>query len=345
MHPLLHSDEIGLACRAGGFWIDPWRPAPIAVVSHAHSDHARPGSALYYAARPGVELLRRRLGPDAVIHPLEYGEPITLGATRVSLHPAGHVLGSAQIRVESADGDVWVFSGDYKRAADPTAAPFEVVPCGTFITEATFGLPIYRWRPTREIVADVFEWWRGNAAAGGRASVLLCYALGKAQRLLAELALHTDAGNAPPGPVYLHGATATLVDAYRELGVRMIDTAPMPESAGRKRPDLAGCLAIAPPSAGGSPWMRRFGAGDKYETAFASGWMQVRGIRRRRGYDRGFVLSDHADWPDLIRTIKETGARRVLCTHGSTEPIVRYLRESGLEAATLATAYQGETEE
>jgi putative mRNA 3-end processing factor len=343
MPPLLRSDDTGLACESGGFWIDPWRPAPVAVVSHAHSDHARPGSGVYYAARPGVELLRRRIGSDADIRPLEYAEPIDFGPVRVSLHPAGHVLGSAQVRVEHA-GEVWVFSGDYKRATDPTAAPFEVVPCSTFITEATFALPIYRWRPGAAVVREVLEWWRANASVG-RASVLMCYALGKAQRLLAELALLQDAGEALPGPVKLHGATQTLVEVYRSLGVRMVETEAMGESTSRKRADLAGVLAVAPPSAGGSPWMRRFGAAERYETAFVSGWMQVRGIRRRRGYDRGFVLSDHADWPDLVRTIADTGARRVLCTHGNTGPLVRFLRERELDAAALQTAYAEEDEE
>ena len=298
---------------------------------------------MYYCAAPGVELLRRRL-PGAEIRAVAYGEAMDLGTVRVSLHPAGHILGAAQIRVESA-GDVWVFSGDYKRAEDPTAALFEPVPCGTFITEATFALPIYRWAPTPVVVGEILSWWRANAHAG-RASVLMCYALGKAQRILAELKRLEDAGTAMPGRVLLHGATASLVDVYRALGVRMLETTTIAEDAGaRKRADMAGVLAIAPPSAGGSPWMRRFGAGDKYETAFASGWMRVRGIRRRRGYDRGFVLSDHADWPELLRTIEETTARRVLCTHGNSEPLVRFLRERGLDAATLSTAFQTEDEE
>lgn len=344
MPPLLQSDERGLACPAGGFWIDPWGATPIAIISHAHSDHARAGSAVYYCAAPGAELLKRRLPPGAEIRPLEYGAPIEFGPTRVSLHPAGHILGAAQVRVEHASG-VWVFSGDYKRAPDPTAAPFEVVPCDTFITEATFSLPIYRWAPTAHVVGEILAWWRENAAAG-RASVLSCYALGKTQRILAELKLLEDAGAQMPGRVLLHGATASLVDAYRLLGVRMLDTAALVEEATRrKRADTAGVLAIAPPSAGGTPWMRRFGAGDKYETAFASGWMQVRGIRRRRGYDRGFVLSDHADWPELIRTIEETGAKRILCTHGNSDPLVRFLRERGKDAAGLATAFQTEDEE
>lgn len=344
MPPLLTSDDRGLACPTGGFWIDPWGPTPVAIISHAHSDHARAGSAIYYCARPGAELLKRRLPLGTDIRTLEYGEPKDFGATRVSLHPAAHILGAAQVRVEHASG-VWVFSGDYKRAADPTAAPFEIVPCDTFITEATFALPIYRWATPAAVVGDIFNWWRDNAA-NGRASVLLCYALGKAQRILAELQLLADAGNPLPGRVVLHGSTANLVDAYRTLGVRMPETSTLTDdTVKRKKADTAGVLAIAPPSAGGSPWMRRFGAGDRYETAFASGWMLVRGIRRRRGYDRGFVLSDHVDWPDLLRTIADTGARRVLCTHGNSESLVRFLRERGTDAAPLATAFQQEDEE
>ena len=328
--PLLRLDDCGLFCEAGGFHIDPWRPVERAVISHAHGDHARPGSRSYLAAAQGVHVLRRRL--EARIQGIPYGETVRLGDVTVSFHPAGHVLGSAQVRVERA-GEVWVFSGDYKRQADPTCAPFEPVRCHTFITEATFGLPIYRWQDTACVAREILAWWDANREAG-RASVLFVYALGKAQRILGELAALTDR------PAWLHGAVQTLTEAYRESGVRMLPTKTVFEMP--RGGSFAGELILAPPSAGGSTWMRRFG---NASTGFASGWMLVRGTRRRRGVDRGFVLSDHADWPGLLRTIAETGASRVLTTHGYTEPLARYLRElpgGGLDAATLPAPFEGE---
>jgi putative mRNA 3-end processing factor len=318
----------GLYCPAGDFFIDPWRPAPRAVITHAHGDHLRPGSDAYFTSRAGAALAWRRLPADAELTALDYGEPVDFRGVRVSLHPAGHVLGSAQVRLEHR-GEVWVVSGDYKRDPDPTCAPFEVVPCDVFISEATFALPVYRWTPTATVAADIHAWWQGNRERG-LASVLFAYALGKAQRVLAELTALTSE------PVYVHGAVENLVEAYREAGVAMLPTR-MP--AATRRTDYAGALVVAPPGAAGSPWMRRFG---EAATGFCSGWMRVRGDRRRRGYDRGFVLSDHADWPSLLRTFRETGARRILLTHGHTETMTRYLREQGLDAAALATDYGAE---
>jgi putative mRNA 3-end processing factor len=324
--PLVVPTAAGLYCPVGDFHIDPWRPVPTAVITHGHGDHARFGHDRYYAARPGLGILRKRLG-EVRVDGLDYGEPVRLGRATVSLHPAGHVLGSAQVRI-AADGTTWVVSGDYKRDPDPTCAPFEVVACDTFISEATFALPIYRWRPTAEVVGEIWDWWQANARAGAT-SVLGCYALGKAQRVLAELLRHTDR------PVYVHGAVAALTDVYREAGVAMVPTL----TIGKDRKDYAGELIIAPPGADATPWMRRFG---KTSTGFCSGWMRVRGNRRRRGYDRGFVLSDHADWPSLLRTIRETGATRALLTHGHSDVLVRYLREQGVEAGALETAFGGE---
>jgi putative mRNA 3-end processing factor len=298
------------------------------VITHAHGDHLRGGSDQYFVSRPGAGLARRRLPPEARVQVLDYGEPVAFGDVRVSLHPAGHVLGSAQVRVEHA-GEVWVVSGDYKRDPDPTCAPFEVVPCDVFISEATFALPVYRWTPTATVAAEIHAWWLANRERG-LASVLFAYALGKAQRVLAELAALTHE------PVYVHGAVASLVEAYREAGVAMLPTL-APEAT--RRAGYAGALVLAPPSAAGSTWMRRFG---EAATGFCSGWMRVRGDRRRRGYDRGFVLSDHADWPSLLRTFRETGARRILLTHGHTETMCRYLREQGIDAAALATDYGAE---
>jgi len=322
----------GLYCQQGGFHIDPWRPVPWALITHAHADHARRGAGTYHAARSGVGLLQGRLGPEAAIRGHAFGKPLAFGDVTVSFHPAGHVLGSAQIRI-AAGGEVWVISGDYKRDPDPSCETFEVVPCDVFVTEATFALPIYRWDPIDRVMAALLGWWDANAAAG-RASVLFCYALGKAQRVLAEIGVRTDRR------VLVHGAIDALLDAYRDEGVALAPTTPV--GARVRGESYAGELVIAPPSAFGSPWMRRFGDAG---TGFASGWMRVRGNRRWRGFDRGFVLSDHVDWPGLLATIEGTGAGRVLATHGYADTLARYLREVGLAAEPLETRFDGEAED
>ncbi|MBA2722404.1 MAG: ligase-associated DNA damage response exonuclease [Methylibium sp.] len=324
----------GLYCPPGDFYIDPWRPVPRAVITHAHADHSRVGHGHYLAAAPGEGVLRARLG-DIALQTLAYGERIDHFGVRLSLHPAGHVLGSAQVRLEHG-GRVWVASGDYFVAGsggehedNATCAPFEPVRCHCFITESTFGLPIYRWRPQRELFAEVNDWWRGNAAAG-RPSLLMGYSFGKAQRLLAGV----DAGI---GTIVVHGAVETLNRAYRAAGVRLPDTRLVSEVADKA--ELRTALVVAPPSVHGSVWSRRFvGASD----AFASGWMQLRGARRRRGVDRGFVVSDHADWPGLVRAIAATGCERVIVTHGYEAVMVRWLREQGLQAGSFRTEYGDE---
>ncbi|MBB3808512.1 ligase-associated DNA damage response exonuclease [Pseudochelatococcus contaminans] len=329
----MHADLVqlrpeGLYCPAGDFHIDPWRPVPRAVITHGHSDHARSGMGTYHVTESGLPILLWRLGQqDYHAHP--YGEAFTLGAARVSLHPAGHVLGSAQVRIE-VDGEVWVAGGDYKRQPDPTCEPFEVVPCDVFITEATFGLPIYRWPDTAEVARDILE-WRDECAAGGEAAIVYCYALGKAQRLLAEIGALDDQ------PVWLHGAMDPGVDIYRAAGAQLAPTRRVADAA--KDESFAGRLVIAPPSAAGSPWLRRF---RRAQQGFASGWMRIRGNRRRRNYDRGFVISDHADWPDLLRTVQETGARRIIATHGDTDALVRVLRDMGVDAGAFRTEFGGE---
>ena len=319
----------GLYCPAGGFHIDPWRPVPRAVITHGHGDHARGGMGQYHATTAGLPILHWRIGVDAPIRAYDHGETFVLGDARVSLHPAGHVLGSAQVRIE-VDGEVWVASGDYKRQPDPTCAPFEVVPCDTFITEATFGLPVYRWPDTREVAREIVE-WREECAARGEAAVLFCYALGKAQRLLAELMAWTDR------PAWLHGAIAAGVQVYRDCGIPLLATRAVAEE--QRGADFAGELVLAPPSAAGSAWMRRFKGA---QTGFASGWMRIRGNRRRRNHDRGFVVSDHADWPDLLRTIRDTRAARVIATHGNTDALVRALNEGGIATGVFSTEYGGE---
>ena len=331
---MLTETSSGLWCAAGRFHIDPWEPVERAVITHAHGDHARPGSAAYLCASPCAPLLRRRFGSDCTIQSLPYGEPITLGDARLSFHPAGHVLGSAQVRIESSDG-VWVVAGDYKRAPDPTCAPFEPVRCEVFVTESTFGLPIYRWDASETVIADLAVWWSSNRDAG-RTSVLFCYTIGKAQRVLAELMRVTDR------TIYVHGMMVGMIETYRQSGVQMLPVAPVIERSGRSRAQyqtFAGELVLAPLSARGTPWMRRLG---DVSDAFASGLMRVRGVRRQRGYDRGFVLSDHADWPALLHTIEETGANRVLATHGHAEPLARYLLQQGFDSGVIRTAWEGE---
>ena len=318
----------GLYCPAGDFHIDPWQPVPRAIITHGHGDHARSGMGQYHCATQSLPILRWRLGEqDYRTH--DYGNSFALGNARVSLHSAGHVLGSAQVRVE-VDGETWVASGDYKRQPDPTCAAFEVVPCDTFITEATFGLPVYRWPHTAAVAREIVA-WRRDCAERGEAAVLFCYALGKAQRLLAELMPFDDQ------PALLHGAVAAGVEVYRQSGIAMLDTRLVADE--QKGADFSGQLVLAPPSAAGSPWMRRF---RRAQLGFASGWMRIRGNRRRRNYDRGFVVSDHADWPDLFRTVRETGARRVIATHGNTEAIIRALQEQGIAAEAFSTDYGGE---
>ena len=317
----------GLYCPPGDFYIDPWRPVQRAVITHAHGDHARWGMGHYLAAADSQGILRARIAADMPLQTLAYGERLAHNGVTLSFHPAGHVLGSAQVRLEYR-GEVWVASGDYKVEPDGTCAPFEPVRCHTFITESTFGLPIYRWQPQAQIFTEVNDWWRANAAAG-RPSVLFCYAFGKAQRILHGL-------DESIGQIVAHGSVEPLNRVYREAGIRIPETL---YAGDLKKNDarLKQAIVLAPPSAGGSTWMRRFG---DYSDAFASGWMMLRGTRRRRGVDRGFALSDHADWPGLLWAIEQTGAERVMVTHGSVAVLVRYLREQkGLDAQGFETEY------
>jgi putative mRNA 3-end processing factor len=325
---MLRVTDHGLYCEAGGFHIDPWGPANRALITHAHSDHARAGSERYLCADACAPLLRERL-PASPIESVPYGKAVSLDGVRVSFHPAGHVLGSAQIRVEHK-GEVWTVSGDYKIEADPTCAPFEPVRCDVFVTESTFGLPVYRWTPQEEVFAEILSWWRANQEKG-KATVLFGYALGKAQRLLAGL-------DPSIGPIYAHGAVHHLNELYRAAGVRL----PPCGHATEESRDWSRALILAPPSANGSPWMRRFG---RVSTGFASGWMRIRGPRRRRAVDRGFVLSDHADWPGLLSAIRASGAGQVLVTHGYRQVMVRWLESQGLRADSLETRFEGEHDE
>ena len=320
---LLINTAEGLYCPAAQAWIDPHRPVTRALITHAHADHARPGCDEYWATTSSAGILRQRLGQSINLRTLNYKQQQQIGNAVVSFHSAGHVLGSAQIRLE-VNGEVWVVTGDYKRCPDPSCEPFDPVPCNVLITEATFALPIYRWSDGATLAHSIKEWWQGDRS---RPSLLFCYAFGKAQRVMAELAaIGVD------DEVLLHGAVETVTRHYRDLSVPMVPSRPVSELP--RKESLAGRLVLAPPSAHRSSWMRRFPAP---QTAFASGWMAVRGARRRKGYERGFVLSDHADWQGLIRTVKESGAQRVYVTHGQNDVLARYLNEvEGIQAAPLA---------
>jgi len=320
----------GLYCVPGDFYIDPWRPVERAVITHAHSDHARWGHSHYLASTKSVNILKSRLGADINIEGLDYGARIVHNGVTISLHPAGHVLGSAQIRMEHG-GEIWVASGDYKVEPDATCDAFEPVRCHSFITESTFGLPIYRWDPQQDVFDDINRWWRANADEG-RASILYAYAFGKAQRLLSGL-------DPSIGPIVCHGAVEPLNRVYREGGVDLPHTRLVSET---DKADLKRALVLAPPSASGSTWTKRFG---DYSDAFASGWMLLRGARRRRGVDRGFVLSDHADWPGLMAAIRATEAQQVIVTHGSIPVMVRWLCQTGLDAKAFDTEYGEEDDE
>ncbi len=327
--PLLELTPHGLYCPPGGFYIDPWRPVARAVITHGHADHARGGSRHYLAAAPSGEILRHRLGQDMSLQLVNYAEPLNLNGVTVSLHPAGHILGSAQVRIE-AGGQVWVVSGDYKTGGDATCAPFEPLTCHTFVTESTFGLPVFNWQPQKTVIAAINHWWQTNHDQG-RTSLLFAYALGKAQRIMAGL-------DAAIGPIFTHGAVAAIDACYRQQGIALPDTRPV--SSVEDPRQFEGAMVIAPPSANTGAWTKRF---KRVSRAFASGWMHIRGHRRRRSVDRGFVLSDHCDWPGLNRAIAETGAETVWVTHGYAPELVRWLTDQGIDALVVDTRFGGDS--
>ena len=327
MAAVLTFTDRGIYCPAGDFYIDPWKPVGRALITHAHSDHARPGMGRYLATTGTASVMRHRLG-EIDLQSIGYGQQIQIGDARVSFHPAGHVPGSAQIRVEVA-GEVWVASGDYKTVADGLSEPFEPVACHAFITECTFGLPIFKWTPQDILAQQINDWWTANAAAG-RASILGAYALGKAQRLLTAV-------NPDIGPILTHGAIENTNMVLRGQGITLPGTTLVTADTTHKT--HPGALVLATPSALGTTWARRFGTSS---TAFASGWMALRGVRRRRAADRGFIVSDHADWDGLNDAIKATGATKIFTTHGYTSAFQRWLTEQGYDAHIVSTDYQGE---
>ncbi|WP_153556394.1 ligase-associated DNA damage response exonuclease [Roseimaritima sediminicola] len=331
LEDVLSVTDRGLYCAAGDFYVDPQRPVDHAVVTHAHTDHARWGCRRYLAASDSEHLLRMRMNKDAEFQFLPYGETITIRGVRVSFHPAGHMLGSAQVRIEHR-GRVAVAMGDYKLDADPTCADWEPVRCHLMITESTFGLPIYRWKPNDVTAGEINDWWRANRDAG-RCSVLYGYAVGKSQRLLAML-------DPAIGPIFTHGAVEKGVAAYRDTGVGLPPTRYVGAVEGK--PDWSGAMVVAVPSAHGTPWMRRFG---KVSTAMASGWMAVRGARRRRALDRGFVVSDHVDWPSLIEAVNTCDPETLWVTHGYSAVVARYFQSQGRHAVVIDGRSRSEEED
>ena len=321
--PLLELTASGLYCAEGDFYIDPWAPAERVILTHAHAAGAH-RSTSYLTSKAGEPLLRAALGPDAKIESIEYGVPLTPGGVRVSLHPSGHILGSAQVRIEHG-GEIWVVSGHYKLASDPTCAPFDPLRCHTLITEASYGLPIFRWRGENEIRAAIHAWWAGNRETG-RSSLLFAHPVGKAQRLLALL-------DPAAGPIYCHPAVESINAIYRQRGIALAPTALAEGDRDWRR-----ALVLAPPSTHGSAWARRFAPAS---TAMASGWMRIRGTRRRRSLDRGFTFSDHADWPGSLRALDEIGAERVWVTGRFRGPLARWIEEHG----GSASAIEGQWEE
>lgn len=312
----------GLYCPAGDFYIDPRGRVERALVTHAHSDHARPGHANYLVSETCLPLLKLRLGKEITAEGLPYGEIRRIGGAQVSFHPAGHILGSAQVRVE-VGGRVWVVSGDYKPQPDRSCEAFELVKCDVFVSECTFGLPVYQWKEEGIIHQEINQWWSENALAG-RPSLLFAYSLGKAQRVLRGL-------DSSIGPVFAHGAVHPFLPVYESSGVRFPKVQKPREGDG----DWAGAMIVAPPAVEDAGWTRRFKGAQR---GFASGWMAVRGARRRRNLDRGFVLSDHADWAGLLGVIEGTGAEEIKLTHGDGEPLARYFGERGIQASMLGGA-------
>ncbi|KEO74866.1 ligase-associated DNA damage response exonuclease [Anditalea andensis] len=327
---LIELTPSGLFCPQADIYIDPWKPVDKAVITHGHADHSRWGMKHYLAHEQSEEVMKQRLGKDISIETIGYGEELVMNGVKISMHPAGHIPGSAQIRLEYK-GEILVASGDYKTENDGLSTPFEPVKCHEFISECTFGMPIYKWESQEQIFDSINQWWRGNVAEG-RNSVLFGYSLGKAQRIINNL-------DHSIGPVYCQGAIWNMNQALIQNGVPVIDIPKVDVDLPKSHYKSA--LIIAPPSAMGTPWMKRF---SPYRTGICSGWMNIRGARRRRAADAGFVLSDHADWDGLISAIKATGAEKVYLTHGSTAVFGKYLdEEEGINAVELETLFEGES--
>ena len=325
---LLRFTEKGIYCEKAGIYIDPWRPVDKALITHGHADHSRWGHKSYLATESAAPVIKYRLG-NIKIQTIAYGKSININGVEFSFHPAGHIIGSAQIRA-SYKGDTWVASGDFKLEDDGISEAFEPVKCNTFITESTFGLPIYDWKPQQEIFNDINQWWRNNAAEG-KVTFITGYSLGKAQRILNGL-------DTSIGKIYTHGAVENINEVIRNQGIKLPETTRVSQEIPVK--DYTSNLVLAPPGAINSAWMKKF---KPLSIGIASGWLALRGARRRRAAERGFVLSDHVDWKDLNTAIKETEAERVIVTHGYTKIYTEYLKEQGLDAEAAQTEFTGES--
>ncbi len=327
--PLLVFNEKGIYCAQADVYLDPWKPVDKAIITHGHADHSRWGHQRYITHHTNVPIIKHRLGQINVTGK-EWGDTFKVNGVIFSLHPAGHIIGSSQVRVEY-QGEVWVFTGDYKTEDDSLAVPYEPIKCHTFITECTFGLPAFKWTPQQQVMASINEWWAENKSEG-RCSILFGYSLGKAQRLLKHL-------DPSIGQIFTHGAIENMTQVIRPMANMPSTTLVTKET---KKEDFKGAIVLAPPSAHGSTWIRKM---VPYVTASASGWMTFRGARRRRAIDKGFVLSDHCDWNGLLQSIEATGAEKVIATHGYTDIFSRYLGELGYDARTEKTQFEGEQAE
>jgi putative mRNA 3-end processing factor len=327
---LLEFNTHGIYCRPADIYIDPWRPVDRAIITHGHADHSRAGHKYYLCTTTAAPVIRYRLGQRINMQTMGMGDTLVHRGVRFTFFPAGHIPGSAQVRVEYR-GEVWVVSGDYKLENDGISEPFEPIQCHSFITECTFGLPVFHWQDQSEIFKDINGWWQKNADSGVP-SVITGYSLGKAQRLLAGLDVSI-------GPIYTHGAVEMINEVMRQQGIKLPETVRV--LPGHKATEFKDAIIVAPPAAMGSSWMKKF---KNAATGMASGWMALRGNRRRRAADRGFVLSDHVDWPGLNQAIRDTGADHIVVTHGYTDIFARYLREQGYQVTVARTAFESDSE-
>ena len=324
---LLVHTALGLYCPKADVYLDPWKPVKKAILSHGHADHARWGSSSYLCTPTAAPVIKYRLG-DINLETLPFGEEKLINGVSFSFHPAGHILGSAQIKV-SYKGEMVVFSGDYKTANDGFSEAFEPVKCHTFITESTFGLPVYHWQDQKWVFNEMEEWCKNNRN-NGQLSILYGYSLGKAQRILQGLPESV-------GPIFTHSTIEAVLNVMRNQGVSLKNTIPVNEHL--TRADLLSGVIIAPPAAQNSNWLKKF---EPIRNGVVSGWMALRGARRRRNADKGFVLSDHADWEGLNEAISLTGAENVFVTHGYTDILSKWLVDKGLNAHPLETNFEGD---
>lgn len=320
----------GIYCKQGDFYIDPWRPVNLAVTTHGHADHVKWGNAAYLCHQLTKPVLNQRLGTDLKIETLPYHKEVNINGVNVSLFPAGHVIGSSQIRLEYK-GEICVVSGDYKTEYDGVSTQFEPVKCHTFVSESTFGLPIYKWQPQEVIFGQIRDWVSDNHD-GNKTSVLVAYSLGKAQRLIKGLAGYSD--------IYVHNSIANLNEGFINVGVDLPSTIRITPEI--RKEEMQRGIVIVPPALADGRWIKSL---LNPATGICSGWMQVRAGRRWRSADAGFALSDHADWPGLLSAIKATAAEKVYVTHGYTATFSKYLNEIGIEAEEVRTQYGNEEEE